>query len=358
MWKDKDYTRRDSFASDEIVFVEETEYLGDSDVNVRPPVNADDRIHESIILSEDSNHNDVEYDTRLETLSDCVSSVSSRAEDINFADYFNAQCGRKNPIRIMLNEENSQSEAKYDWKEFFPSATLCVRENQRQSVQVTRIKEQYELENVNNINVEVIPSEASQQSDEENIFCEISSLEAFGDLKHDKMRRKMSEGSVKMNGESVLVEEIDNARDATQSQTNALHQKKCKGHHLVRDSHNMRPKKTMHRMDSFNHIREGSVQSQAFTKIRNTLKKKHSNSIDGAVLPTSNVLSERQRQPSLNQNDFIGNYIKAHHNNANEIQQAVIDTAVVVEMSKTERDVEHHPRSQSIYGDIVHQPSG
>jgi len=36
----------------------------------------------------------------------------------------------------------------------------------------------------------------------------------------------------------------------------------------------------------------------------------------------------------------------------------VIDTTVVVEMSKTERDVEHHSRSQSIYGDIVHQPSG
>jgi len=31
---------------------------------------------------------------------------------------------------------------------------------------------------------------------------------------------------------------------------------------------------------------------------------------------------------------------------------------VVVEMSKTERDVGHHPRSQSIYGDIVHQTSG
>jgi len=198
-----------------------------------------------------------------------------------------------------------------------------------------------------------IPCETTTQSEQSNIFCEISSLEAFGDLKNDEMRRKMSEGLVEMNGESVLVEEIDSARDTMQSQTIALHGKQCKGHHLVRDSRNMQLKKTIHRMDSINHIWEGGVQSQAFPNIKNTLQKIHSNSIYGAVL-TSNVRSERQRQPSSNQNDFTGNYIKTHDNTSNEVQQAVLDTTMVVEMSKTERDVDHQPRSQSIYGDIVH----
>jgi len=98
--------------------------------------------------------------------------------------------------------------------------------------------------------------------------------------------------------ESALVEEIENAGDTMQSHTNAICQHQSKGHHLVRDSHNMRPNKAVQCMDSFNHIREGSVQSQAFTKIRHKLKKLNSDSIYGAVLQTSNAIRERQWQPS------------------------------------------------------------
>jgi len=134
VWKERDYTMRDSVESDEIVFVEETRYIGDSEVNTRPS-EYESEICESAIQSEDSSHNVVEYETRLEMLSDCVSSVSSRAVDIKFDDYFNAQCGHTNPIRNMLNDENSESENKYNWKEFFPSANLGDREYQRQYIE-------------------------------------------------------------------------------------------------------------------------------------------------------------------------------------------------------------------------------
>jgi len=65
--------------------------------------------------------------------------------------------------------------------------------------------------------------------------------------------------------EYVLVEEFEHEGETEQYKAQKYQQIQLQGHHLVCTSPDKQPKKSIHRMESINHIREGSIQSRAFS---------------------------------------------------------------------------------------------
>ena len=124
---------------------------------------------------------EMDYETQLEP-SDSVSSTASSVVDIPLADYLKEQSGETNPIRRMLNNEDSQSEEKINWKDFFPSATLSDSEYyQRQYMEVKHVEDHKKSTSVRDMEDELISmnSEDCKTSDTSTRFCEISSFDAF-----------------------------------------------------------------------------------------------------------------------------------------------------------------------------------
>ena len=97
-------------------------------------------------------------------------------------------------------------------------------------------------------------------------------------------------------------------------------------------------------------MREGAVQEE--------LNKLQGNSIYGAALPRSTVCKDRQRHPSPNQHAMIHNSSSRHIQVQTKDPQATIETTVMVGTPKIGREVVKNPRSQSIYGGVLHRPSG
>jgi len=80
---------------------------------------------------------------------------------------------------------------------------------------------------------------------------------------------------------------------------------------------------------------EGAVQQE--------LNKLQSYSICGAVLPHSNAIRERQRHPSPDQHVMMNNSICRNIQVQTEDPQAAIETMVMVETPKIEREVVQKP---------------
>jgi len=70
----------------------------------------------------------------------------------------------------------------------------------------------------------------------------------------------------------VLVEEIAHEGEIEQYQAQQYQQSHIQGHHLVCNYPDTKPKQSIQRTDSFNHVREGSIQNQAMNPTKQTLE--------------------------------------------------------------------------------------
>ena len=278
--KENDNDSKASTETEEIIFAEEQDSFDENCFTaVSTPVNDEYRYLECDISSTNSIDEPIEFEILLADDYDNGSDSSSECIE-TFEEYINDRCSKVNPVKDILNNVRT-----HHWKDFFKTSHLSQNECSYKRINFDSGNVQSDSMasvELNPLGSGVRECEHHKESEDEHKFCEISTLEAFGVIDQGEPKAGtliscgiLMERNVKEE-KSVLVDEIENEGDTMQSQTNAISQHQSKGNHLVCDSHNMRPNKALQYIDSFNHIREGSAQSQTFIKNKHKLKKLNS----------------------------------------------------------------------------------